>query len=460
MTAAANGYHARSPARLAAPTRDALMRTYLTLPRTVHVLCLGVLINRAGTLLVPFLTLYLKGRLGLDVETATRVMGAYGAGALLAAVLGGHLADHFGRKRVMMGSLLGGAAVLAVFPRLDTAWEVAGGLFVFALVGEMYRPATQAMIADLVAPARRPQAYALMYVAVNLGFTIAPVLGGLLAAASFRWLCWVDALTATAYAVLLRLAVRETRPGGMPAGGHPDPGGRILDPQADPHAGPSADPRVGTRAALRAIAGDGTMLAFCAGIVLVGLSFMQINSTFPLYLAQLGIGAKPYGRILAVNGLMITLLQLPFSALVSRWRRDLVMVASGLVLGLGFYLNIFARTPWQFAAVVVVWTLGEMLNAVFAPTIVSDLAPPALRGRYMGVFTMSFSSAAMFGAPLGGLVLARGGGRALWTAVLLLGLGAAACSALAGPGIRRRASLAAAAAAPDTGAPVAGGVAT
>jgi MFS family permease len=416
------------------------MRTYLSLPRTVHVLCLGILLNRAGTLLIPFLTLYLKGRLGLDIETATRVMGAYGAGALVAAVVGGHLADHFGRKRVMVGSLLGGAMVLAVFPQLHTAWQVAGGLFVFAMVGEMYRPATQAMIADVVEPARRPQAFALMYVAVNLGFTIAPVVGGLLAAVSFRWLCWVDGLTAAGYALLLMLAVRETRPAARESAA------------ADGIAG---EGRVGVREALRTIAGDGTMLLFCAGIVLIGLTFMQIASTFPLYLAQLGIGAKAYGRILAVNGLMITLLQLPFSSLVSRWRRDLVMIASGLVLGLGFYLNVFARTPWQFAAVVVVWTLGEMLNAVFAPTIVSDLAPPALRGRYMGVFTMCFSSAAMFGAPLGGLVLARGGGRALWTAVLLLGLGAAVCSALAGPGIRRRALSHAAPAGPAAADPAA-----
>jgi MFS family permease len=155
----------------------------------------------------------------------------------------------------------------------------------------------------------------------------------------------------------------------------------------------------------------------------------------------LGIGAKQYGRIIALNGVMITVLQLPFAALASRWRRDWTLIASGLVLGGGFFLNAFARTPLQFAAVVVVWTLGEMMNAVFAPTIVSDLAPVALRGRYLGVFTMCYSSAAMFGAPLGGLVLARGGGRALWTAVLVLGLGAAAFWVLAGPGIRRRTGM-------------------
>lgn len=397
------------------------MRRYLSLPRTVHVLCLGVLINRAGTLLVPFLTLYLQSRMGLGIETATRIMGAYGLGALVAAVVGGHLADRFGRKRVMVGSLAGGALVLSVFPLLRAPGLVAAGLFVFALVGEMYRPATQAMIADLVEPERRPQAFALMYVAINLGFAIAPVIGGLLAATSFRWLCWVDALTAVTYAVILLVMVRETRPT-PPAGA----------------GAPAERESIGWRAALGVIVGDRTMMAFCAGVVLVGLSFMQVASTFPLYLGQLGIDAKQYGRIIALNGVMITALQLPFAALASRWRRDWTLIASGLVLGGGFFLNAFARTPLQFAAVVVVWTMGEMMNAVFAPTIVSELAPVALRGRYMGAFTMCYSSAAMFGAPLGGIVLARGGGRALWTAVLLLGLGAAAFWTLAGPGIRRR----------------------
>ena len=399
------------------------MRAYLSLPRAVHILCVGTLINRAGTLLVPFLTLYLHSRLGLGIETATRILGAYGAGALVAAVVGGQLADRFGRKRVMVGSLLGGAAVLAVFPLLDAPGLVAAGLFVFAVVGEMYRPATQAMIADLVEPARRPQAFALMYVAINLGFVIAPVVGGLLATTSFRWLCWADGLTAAVYALVLLAMVRETRPG-------------------QEQAASDRSDSVGWRAALGIIARDRTMLAFCAGIVLIGLIFMQVASTFPLYLGQLGIDARTYGRIIAVNGLMITVLQLPFAAWARGWRRDRVLIASGIVMGAGFYLNVFARTPLQFAAVVVVWTLGEMMNAVFAPTIVSDLAPTALRGRYMGLFSMCFSSAAMFGAPLGGIVLARGGGKALWTAVLLAGLTAAAFSTLAARGIRRRSGLA------------------
>lgn len=414
-------YHAALH-RLRPSLQRPVVRAYLSLPRTVHILCVGTLINRAGTLLVPFLTLYLSSRLGLGIETATRILGAYGAGALVAAVVGGQLADRFGRKRVMVGSLLGGAAVLAVFPFLNAPVLVAAGLFVFAVVGEMYRPATQAMIADVVEPARRPQAFALLYVAVNLGFAIAPVVGGMLAATSFRWLCWVDGMTATAFALVLAAMVRETRPGGdQPATDRPD--------------------SVSWRAALGIISRDGTMLAFCAGIVLVGLSFMQVASTFPLYLGQLGIDARTYGRIIAVNGLMITVLQLPFASWARGWRRDRMLIASGVVLGAGFFLNAFARTPLQFAAVVIVWTMGEMMNAVFAPTIVSDLAPPALRGRYMGLFSMCFSSAAMFGAPLGGIVLARWGGRALWTAVLLAGLGSAAFSALAARGIRRRTGL-------------------
>jgi MFS family permease len=119
-------------------------------------------------------------------------------------------------------------------------------------------------------------------------------------------------------------------------------------------------------------------------------------------------------------------------------RRDRVVVAGALIMGTGFFLNAFARTPLQFSLIVIVWTLGEMLHAAFASTIVSELAPSPLRGRYMGLFTMSFSSASMFGAPLGGIVLARSGGRALWTAILLLGMVAATLFALAGRGIRRR----------------------
>lgn len=180
-----------------------MVRAYLQLPRAVHILCLGTLINRAGTLLMPFLTLYLTTERGLGVTFATFAMGAHGAGAMLGALTGGHLADLIGRRTVMLTSLLGGAAILRLFGALTAPWAIIAAVVVFSILADMYRPAASAMIADLVDPEHRPHAYALMYVAVNLGFSVGATLGGIVATWWFVWLFWIDSLTAAVYAAII-----------------------------------------------------------------------------------------------------------------------------------------------------------------------------------------------------------------------------------------------------------------
>jgi MFS family permease len=415
-----------------------MLRSYLSLPRSVHVLCVGTLINRAGTLLMLFLALYLQSELDLSIETITRIMGTFGLGAIGAALVGGHLADVMGRKRVMVGSLAGAAVVLGCFPLLRSPVAVVGGLLLLAFIGEMYRPATQAMIADLVEPQIRPRAFTLLYVSVNLGFGIAPLVGGLIAKVGFRWLCWVDGLTSGVYALIVLLLIHETQRAPVPLANERVAAGaqehQALRPAADAAA------TVTARAAARHILHDGTMLAFAGSTFLMAMCFMQSFSTFPLFLRQRGIDAAGFGRILSLNGFMITFLQLPLTHLLERRRRDLVAVAGMLLIGAGFGLNAVAHGARQFAGAVAVWTFGEMLHASVAPTIVSELSPPSLRGRYMGVFGMCFSIANMLAAPLGGIILARHGGKGLWGAMFGLAVGGALLCALAGPGIVRRAS--------------------
>ncbi len=182
-----------------------MLKQYLTLPRAIHILCVGAFINRAGAFLAPFLTLYLQKKLDLGTEFATQAMGIYGVGAMAAFAVGGHLADRLGRRTVMLISLLGSGSILMVFGRLSSPWAILAALLLFALVAEMYRPAASAMIADLVAPDRRPEAFGLMYVSINLGFAVAASVGGVLARYSFRLLFWGDALTAFVYAGIIFL---------------------------------------------------------------------------------------------------------------------------------------------------------------------------------------------------------------------------------------------------------------
>ena len=152
----------------------------------VRVLCLGSLVNRAGSFVVIFLTVYVSEHLGFGVPFATLCMGVFGFGSMIGSMVGGQLADQLGRRIVMLLALFGGAAVLLLMGSITNPWLFMITVGVFGLVMDMYRPAASAMIADVVPAARRPHAFALMYISVNLGFAIAPIVGGFIAEYSFK----------------------------------------------------------------------------------------------------------------------------------------------------------------------------------------------------------------------------------------------------------------------------------
>lgn len=389
---------------------------YLKLSRTVHILCVGALINRAGTFLVPFLTLYLQDQLDLGVGFATRAMGMFGMGALLAYIIGGQLADQLGRRIVMLISLFGAAAMLLVFGHLESRWAIMVALAAFAFVSEMYRPAASAMIADVTDPEQRTHAFGLMYVAINLGFVVATSVGGVLAEYSFQWLFWGDALTAFAFGFLILLTIRETLPTQRP--NSPDTNGASGDGvDADDASKP-----VSMREAAAHILTNWTFIACWMATFCVATAYVQAFSTFPLYLSEKGFGPSTYGRLIALNGLLIVVFQLPITAVVSRFHRGTMIAMSAVAVAVGFGLTGQAVMVWHFALTIVLWTFGEMMHAPLMPAIVSDLAPANLRARYMGVFSVCFSCAMMIGAPLGGIVLERWGGSWLWSGSLFVGL--------------------------------------
>jgi len=390
-----------------------MFRPYLELPRTVYVLCLGTFINRAGTFLLIFLTLYLKEARGLSVEFATFAMGLVGLGGLVAAAVGGHLADTFGRRRVMAFSLFGNAVIMLFFGFLSSKWAIAATLTLFSMISEMYRPAVAAMIADVVEPARRVHAFGLMYVSINLGFTVAPVVGGLLVTHSFHWLFRADAITTFAYFVMLLLAVRETLPA------------RLRKPSIDGGTTPpvgSVDPHIPFLVAARSIVTDRVFFVFLIASLVIAVVFVQSLSTLPLFMKQLGHDATTYGRIIAVNGLMIVCFQVPLTVASARIPRGMTLIVVALLYSLGFGLTGLAVEVWHFVGTVVIWTIAEMLQSPHVSAITSDLAPVELRARYMGAITMCYNAATLIGVPIGGMVFARWGSDVLWSGCAIVGL--------------------------------------
>lgn len=375
-------------------------RGYLELPRAVHILCVGSFVNRAGTMMMPYMALYLSQGLGFPREMATAFLGAAGVGSMVASTIGGAMADHLGRKPVMLFALFGGALMILLLSTLTSPAAVLAGIFGFMMVSDTYRPASQAMVSDLVEEAHRQRAYALLYVAHNLGFAAGISLGGVLAAHSFQYLFWGDAASAVIFGILIALTIRETMG----------------------HAQRSERAPVSTWAATKIILKDKVFMVFALSHTLVGVVFSQCGSTLPLYVTDQGLGPSEYGQIMALNGIMVVTLQLPVTHWVERRSRGLVLAAGSILVALGMGLTGLASGLIALALTVAVWTLGEVLLASSGQVVVAALAPEAIRARYFGAFSLSMNAAMVIAPGVGGFVLSHYGGQVLWTGSAALGL--------------------------------------
>lgn len=412
-----------------------ILQNYVTLPSTVHILCLGSFINRVGSFVMLFLTIYVSEELKMGKAFASYCIGAFGVGSILSALLGGQLADQIGRRATMLIALLGGASILASISFIQNGYVFMASLFVFALIMEMYRPAASAMIGDVASSAQRPHAYSLMYISFNLGFAIAPPVGGWLASKSFQWLFWGDAFTSAMYGLVVLLLLKETHPRRQPqaamsaiaaeaqhSGDTPEASAEALasaeslQKLTQPADSTIAAKEYSVLEAFGHIVRDINFLLFCFCSLITSIVFMQAFVTLPLYVRSMGFDEQQFGFMICVNGAMIVLLQLPMTHWLSRFNRIYVLLAGELLLAVGFGVTGFVTSAVTIIASIMLWTLGEILQAPYKPTIVAELAPVALRARYMGIFNISHAASIAIGAPLGGEILARFGPRVLWPA--------------------------------------------
>ncbi|MEU6729667.1 MFS transporter [Nonomuraea wenchangensis] len=381
------------------------------LPRPFWALWGGTVVNRLGTMVMPFTGVYLTQARGLSVTAAGLVMGVFGVGSLLSQPLAGMLTDRIGRRATLSGGMLAtGAAMLALGYSVSLP-AVLASMLVLGVVVDLYRPASNALVADLVGPAERPRAYGLLFWGINLGYSVGMTAGGWLAGLGFLWLFWIDAVSCVVFAVLVWRAVPETRPEGarQAAGGY----GAVLR--------------------------DRVMVAFTLVVLGNALVYAQTMTMLPVAMTKAaGLSTAQYGTAMALNGVLIVVVQ----PLVSGWlgRRDPARTfALGLaVMGAGFALTAFVTSTLGLTATIAVWTAGEIVTAGIAGTIVAALAPPELRGRYAGMFGLAWSAAAVLAPLLGGPLLELGP-RALWFTIGAVGLVSAAGMLALGPAIRRRA---------------------
>jgi MFS family permease len=380
------------------------------LPRGVWIISFASLINRAGTMVLPFLVLYLTQALHFSDGRAGVILALYGVASLVASPISGKLCDRYGAMIVMRVSLAASGAMLLAFPLVKSFPAVVATTLLLSLSGEMLRPANMTMLSELAPAEQRKPAFALSRLAVNLGMSIGPVVGGFLVAVSYPALFIVDGVTSLAAAAVLIVALRT-----------PD--------RAGAHGAAGAGTHAAGTWTLGALA-DRRFLYFVVAMLPAGIVFFQIQGAMPLYVVRdVGLSERAFGMVLTVNTLLIVFLEVPLNTSTAHWPHRRALALGALLIAVGFGTTAFVTGAVSLAATVVVWTFAEMILFPGSGAYVADLAPPERRGEYMGMYSMTFGMCFSIGPWLGTVILERWGGKVLWGSMFLLGLVSAALMA-------------------------------
>lgn len=375
----------------------AYREAYSGLPPAMWMLAGVLFINRCGTMVLAFLVLYLTGERGFSEGQAGGVLSMYGLGAILGVMLGGWLTDRIGFVAVMVGSLFTSGLAFVGYGFLESSLALHVGAVVLGLLAESFRPANGAAVAALAPPELRARAFGLNRLALNLGWTVAPLLAGFLAAVDFGWLFWADGATCIVAGIMLAYWLPK-------------------------HAG-SGRGNTSKSTADRSPWRDALFMGVFFFMMLQMLVFFQIHSTFSLVLRdERGFSMPSIGALFMINTVLIVVFEMPLVRHIERRSPLHVMGLAALCVGLGFGLMPLSGSPLWVVSLVVLWTLGEMLFAPMGMAWVAGRATEANRGAYMAAFAMAFSISVAL-APLWGThVLQVYGSGVLWGSCLAMGL--------------------------------------
>jgi MFS family permease len=391
------------------------------LPRPFWFIWTALFLTKAGGFVVIVMTLYLTTRRGMSVSQAGMVVGLFGVGAGGGVLTGGVLCDRWGRKVTMVGATLLSSAALATLAEVSDLYAICALVAVFGFSNAMLSPSAIAAIADVVHPDDRDRAFNLMFWAMNLGMGLATLLAGFMAQYSYLLLFRLDAATQLAIALIVLVAVPESLNKGVTATATPQPHGRFIE-----------------------VWRDGTFMTFVGLMFLQSFLIAQTQSTLPLTMTANGMSESDYGMVLAVGAMVIIGGQLLVPRLITRFSKTAVMTAALLFMTAGFGSVGLADGFAAYLLCALTWTMGSMLAAPPNATVIAELSPAMMRGRYQSVFGLTFAAANFTAPAIGGFTLDRLG-QWHWAAIAGAGALAALGHRLCGPAREREAAARAAA---------------
>lgn len=351
-----------------------------------------------GALIFPFFSLYMTRKFDVGMtQVGTMFLVWALTSGVIGNIMGGAMADKFGRKTNMIFGLIASAtsALLMVVIKDIVVFYIATAII--GIFEDIAGPARQAMIADLVPDELRGDAYGIFRIVFNLSATIGPAIGGIMASRSFETLFFADVAISLAVAVFVFFFLPETRPQGAHAEKHPEETFRQ------------------TMQGYGQVLRDKVFVAFILVSILSTLMYFNMNSSLSVYMVNhRGFSSEQFGYILSLNAIMVVVLQMSFTRLIAKWKPMVAIALGNVLYVIGFTMFGFVNTYAMCLVAMVIITIGEMIYAPKEQAIVADFAPEHMRGRYMAIRSFAWIIPVAVG-PLGaGLIMDNMDPRILW----------------------------------------------
>lgn len=366
------------------------------LSRDIWLLSLVMFVNRAGAMVIPFMTVFLTTQRSFSLTQAGIVMSCFGIGSVLGSFIGGRLTDRIGYYNVQLWALIGTGFAFFVLMEMESFTAICFAIFALATIADSFRPASHTSVAFYSKPENLTRSYALLRLAINLGFAAGPAMGGLFAMSlGYDWLFIIDGLTCFAAALLFKFFLR---------------------PRTEKRSGETIESQAAKRQALSPYR-DKDFLLFIFFISLSALTFMQFFTVLPVFLKQeMGFNELQIGLFVTINGVLIFLLEMPLVYAMEKYYSRLTNVTIGVLLTGVSFLILPMANHWVLIPIlfIVILTFGEMLSMPFSNSFAMERANPLKRGEYMGLYSMGFSASLILAPTIGMQVADHLGYTVLW----------------------------------------------
>lgn len=378
------------------------INNYKGFSREIWILAIITFINRAGTMVLPFLTKYLKEDLQFSYEEVGWIMVCFGFGSMLGSWLGGKLSDKIGFYKIMVFSLFSSGILFFILQFITSFWGLCLSVFLIMSIADMFRPAMFVSLGVYAKPENRTRALTLVRLAVNLGFAAGPALGGLIIMGiGYKGLFWTDSATCIISILIFALLVKEKKK---------------ITPKNE---------TLSKTNEVTSVFKDKIFWLFQFVCFLTAVLFFQIFTTLPLYHHdKFGLTEFQSGLLLSLNGLIIFFLEMPVVSLFERKQISKIKIIlwGSLFMAISFY--VLLMTGWASILIVsiIFVTFGEMFIFPFSNSFALSRAPKGHEGRYMALFTMSFSLAHITSSKSGMEMIRLFGYQANWLLMGTLGI--------------------------------------